>query len=52
MPLSDAKIRAAQTGAQLVKPSDGGGLQFWVTPDGAKRWRLATGSRARKRRWR
>ncbi len=41
MPLSDAKIRAAKPGAQLVKPSDCGGLQLWVTPDGAKRWRLA-----------
>jgi hypothetical protein len=25
----------------LVKLSDGGGLQLWVFPDGAKRWRRA-----------
>ena len=28
-------------GARLVKLSDGGGLQLWIMPDGAKRWRLA-----------
>ena len=26
---------------KIVKLSDGGGLQLWVTPDGRKRWRLA-----------
>ena len=26
---------------KIFKLSDGGGLQLWVTPDGAKRWRLA-----------
>jgi hypothetical protein len=41
MILTDAKIRAAKPGARLVKLSDGGGLQLWITPDGAKRWRLA-----------
>ena len=41
MPLNDAKVRAAKPGARLVKLSDGGGLQLWVSPDGAKRWRLA-----------
>jgi hypothetical protein len=41
MLLTDAKIRAAKPGARLVKLSDGGGLQLWITPDGAKRWRLA-----------
>ena len=35
------EIRAAKPGARLVKLSDGGGLQLWITPDGAKRWRLA-----------
>jgi integrase len=25
----------------MTKLSDGGGLQLWITPDGAKRWRLA-----------
>jgi hypothetical protein len=41
MPLSDIEIRAAKPGARLVKLSDGGGLQLWITPDGSKRWRLA-----------
>ncbi|MGA8169738.1 MAG: integrase arm-type DNA-binding domain-containing protein [Methylocystis sp.] len=41
MPLTDVEIRAAKPGARIVKLSDGGGLQLWVTPDGAKRWRLA-----------
>jgi hypothetical protein len=27
--------------ARLAKLSDGGGLQLWIMPDGAKRWRLA-----------
>jgi integrase len=41
MILTDAKIRAAKPTARLAKLSDGGGLQLWVSPDGAKRWRLA-----------
>jgi integrase len=41
MPLTDMEIRAAKPGARLVKISDGGGLQLWIMPDGAKRWRLA-----------
>jgi integrase len=41
MALTDLKIRTAKAGAKLVKLSDGQGLQLWVTPDGAKRWRLA-----------
>ena len=41
MTLTDMEIRAAKPGARLVKLSDGGGLQLWITPDGAKRWRLA-----------
>jgi integrase len=41
MPLTDIEIRAAKPCDRLVKLSDGGGLQLWVTPDGAKRWRLA-----------
>lgn len=41
MPLTDMEIRAAKPGSRIVKLSDGGGLQLWVTPDGAKRWRLA-----------
>ncbi|WP_350356500.1 tyrosine-type recombinase/integrase [Methylocystis iwaonis] len=40
-PLNDLEIRNAKPGDRLRKLSDGGGLQLWVTPDGAKRWRLA-----------
>jgi hypothetical protein len=35
------EIRAAKPGVPMIKLSDGGGLQLWITPDGAKRWRLA-----------
>ena len=41
MTLTDRAIKAAKTPHALVKMSDGGGLQLWITPDGAKRWRLA-----------
>ena len=41
MPLTDLELRSAKPGARLVKLSDGGGLQLWITPDGAKRWGLA-----------
>jgi integrase len=39
--LTELAIRAAKAGGKITKLSDGGGLQLWVTPDGAKRWRLA-----------
>ena len=41
MALTDMEIRAAKPSARIVKLSDGGGLQLWLMPDGAKRWRLA-----------
>jgi integrase len=41
MPLNDMEIRKARPGEKIVKLSDGGGLQLWITPDGAKRWRMA-----------
>jgi integrase len=41
MPLTDMEVRNAKPGARLIKLSDGGGLQLWIMPDGAKRWRLA-----------
>jgi integrase len=41
MGLSDSQIRAVKPAEKLFKLSDGGGLQLWVWPDGAKRWRLA-----------
>jgi len=41
MALTDLAIKRALPGAKIIKLSDGGGLQLWITPDGAKRWRLA-----------
>lgn len=41
MALTDMEIRAAKPIARIVKLSDGGGLQLWLMPDGAKRWQLA-----------
>jgi Arm DNA-binding domain len=41
VPLTDIGIRSARPRAKTAKLSDGGGLQLWITPDGAKRWRLA-----------
>ncbi|WP_034995523.1 tyrosine-type recombinase/integrase [Beijerinckia mobilis] len=41
MPLTALEIQKAKPGEKVVKLSDGGGLQLWITPDGAKRWRLA-----------
>src|SRR5271163_50838 len=41
MRLNDLAIKRAKPGPKIIKLSDGGGLQLWVTPDGAKRWRLA-----------
>ena len=41
MALTDFAIKRALSGAKIVKLSDGGGLQLWITPDGAKRWRIA-----------
>ncbi len=41
MALTDFAIKRALPGPKIIKLSDGGGLQLWITPDGAKRWRLA-----------
>lgn len=41
MTLSDVAIRAAKPAASVQKLSDGGGLQLWLMPTGAKLWRLA-----------
>lgn len=35
------KCRNAKPGPALRKISDGGGLQLWVQPTGARLWRLA-----------
>ena len=39
--ISDTCIRSAKPKTTVVKLSDGGGLQLWISPEGAKRWRLA-----------
>ena len=41
MALTDLAIKHSLPGPKIIKLSDGGGLQLWITPDGAKRWRLA-----------
>jgi len=41
MALSDMKCRNVRPSAKLQKLSDGGGLQLWVQPTGARWWRLA-----------
>ncbi len=41
MKLSDLQIRSTRPADKLIKLSDGGGLQMWIMPDGARRWRLA-----------
>ena len=41
MPLTDTAIRNAKPGDTVAKLSDGGGLQLWIMPTGAKLWRLA-----------
>jgi Arm DNA-binding domain len=41
MPLTELQVRSAKPQPKIAKLSDGGGLQLWVTPAGAKRWRLA-----------
>jgi hypothetical protein len=41
MALTELAVRLANAERKITKLSDGGGLQLWVTGDGAKRWRLA-----------
>jgi len=41
MPLTELQVKSAKPHVKISKLSDGGGLQLWITPDGAKRWRLA-----------
>jgi integrase len=41
MSLTELSVKSAKAQRKITKLSDGGGLQLWVTPDGAKRWRLA-----------
>ena len=39
--LTDTAIKRAKPGLGVVKLSDSGGLQLWVTPRGGKYWRMA-----------
>lgn len=41
MPLTDAKAKGAKPSEKTTKLSDGGGLQLWISPGGAKTWRMA-----------
>ena len=41
MALTEIAVKASKARGKITKLSDGGGLQLWVTADGAKRWRLA-----------
>ena len=41
MVLTDVKCRTVRPGPKLQKLSEGGGLQLWVQPTGARLWRLA-----------
>ena len=40
MALTDVKCRGAKPGKTRQKLSDGGGLQFWVQPNGSRLWQL------------
>ncbi len=40
MPLTDAMCRGTKPGPKRRKLSDGGGLQFWIMPNGSRLWRL------------
>lgn len=41
MPLTDTVCRNTKSGPALRKISDGGGLQLWLYPNGARLWRIA-----------
>jgi len=41
MPLTDTAIKNAKAQPKVTKLSDGGGLQLWIMPNGAKLWRMA-----------
>lgn len=41
MRLTDARCRSAQPRQKLQKLTDGGGLQLWLQPTGARLWRFA-----------
>ena len=41
MAFTDVEVKKAKPREKLYKLPDGGGLQLWVFPDGAKRWRFS-----------
>ena len=41
MALTELQIKSAKPSQAIRKLSDGGGLQLWIMPEGAKRWRVA-----------
>ncbi|MEZ2407305.1 tyrosine-type recombinase/integrase [Bosea sp. RCC_152_1] len=49
MPLTDVKIRSAKPSDRTLKLSDGEGLQLWISPAGARTWRLAYRSAGKQR---
>jgi integrase len=50
MALTDVAIRKAKVSEQLLKLSDGGGLQLWIAPTGGKHWHLAYRFAGKQRR--
>ena len=49
MSLTDAKCRTEQPRPKLHKLTDGGGLQLWVQPSGARLWRFAYRFKSRQK---
>ena len=47
--LTEKSIAAIEPAAKLIKRSAGQGVQLWIEPDGAKRWRLEYTIRGRRR---
>jgi integrase len=47
--LTDTSIRKAKPGSSIVKLTDSGGLQLWITPEGGRYWRMAYRFAAKQR---
>jgi integrase len=47
--LTDTSIRKAKPGPSIVKLTDSGGLQLWITPEGGRYWRMAYRFAAKQR---
>ncbi|OYU47340.1 MAG: hypothetical protein CFE31_16295 [Rhizobiales bacterium PAR1] len=50
MALTNKQIDNTKPGPNIIKLSDGGGLQLWVMPNGSKLWNLAYRDSAQKQR--